>query len=304
MLRLSTLRNCWSLCFFCIGMGFNNTGVAAENREWVELNDILQPLVQDADERGVRLSIGVRDLSEPDSGKVALAGSLESYHPASTIKMLLIAALMARVEEGSLSLRDTVTVSQSDIVGGYGVLQHETTPQQVSLGRLAELTVTISDNTATNVLVDAVGYDTMRALVQSLDLEVMQFGRKMFEQGSPPDRENYINSADTLTLLTRIYQGTFLTSQSRDQILDWMTAQTVKTKIAAGVPQDAAIAHKTGENGPVSHDIGYLMLPGKEVAMAIFSEVRGETDFDSAQLKANPIVANAAAAVYAFLTGH
>jgi beta-lactamase class A len=301
MPRLPNLVICWPFWFFCMVSGLNNVSVAAEHGEWPELESVLRPLVQEADERGVRLAVGVRDLSDPNEKRTALVGSPESYHPASTIKMLLIATLMTRVDAGSLSLNDTATIGQQDVVGGYGVLQHESIPQQVSLGRLAELTVTISDNTATNALVDAVGYETMRALAKSLGLEVMQFGRKMFEPGIAPDRENYINSGDALELLTQIYQGTFLTQQSRDRILDWMAGQTVKTKIAAGVPHGVTIAHKTGENGPVSHDIGYLLLPGKEVAIVIFSEARGETDFESAQLKANPIVANVAAVVYAFL---
>lgn len=295
----------WTLLFTgsaLAGVALANSSDAPVNQHWPQLSHVLEPLVLAAAAQEVRLAIGVQDLRESDS-RVALVGSTESYHPASTIKMLLIAALMARVDAGTLALHDTVMVTPHDIVGGYGVLQHEDVPQQVSLARLAELTVTISDNTATNVLVDAVGYDTLRSLAQTLGLQTMHFGRKMFEAPSPPDHDNFINAADTLVLLSEIYADSLLSASSRQQVIAWMEAQTVGTKIAAGVPAGTRIAHKTGENGPVSHDIGYLLLPGREVAIAIFAEVIGSTDFDAAQSIANPIVANVAAVVHAFVLG-
>lgn len=258
----------------------------------------LQPLIDNAASQGVRMSVGVMELAGPSKAERLLLGSEESYHPASTIKMLLIAALMQQVDAGNLSLDDTVSVDAEDIVGGMGRLQNESAPQQVTLKRLAELTVTISDNTATNVLVDAVGYETMSALAKQLDLETMQFGRKMFEAAQPPERDNYINAREALELLAQIYHGNFLSVDSRNQILEWMSAQAVKSKIGAGIPGDVPVAHKTGENGPVSHDMGYILTPEHEVALVIFSETSTTTDFDAAQAQLNPLVAQIAATIY------
>jgi beta-lactamase class A len=77
-----------------------------------------------------------------------------------------------------------------------------------------------------------------------------------------------------------------------------MSAQTVKTKFGAAIPADVPLAHKTGENGPVSHDIGYLLLPGNELAMVVFSESSTTTDFQQAQAQLNPWVAQAAGLIY------
>lgn len=258
----------------------------------------LQTLIDRAAAQGVRMSVGVMDLFADTDGGMLLLGSQETYAPASTIKLLLIAALMRQVDAGYLNLDDVVPVDAGDIVGGMGVLQNEAVPQQVTLRRLAELTVTISDNTATNVLVDVVGYPDMALLADRLGLETMQFGRKMFEAAQPPERDNYINAGESLQLLARIYNGDFLSEVSRRQMLDWMSAQTVKSKIAAGVPDDVPIAHKTGENGPVSHDIGYFLTPGREVALAIFSESSTTTDFATAQAQLNPLVAQVAGVIY------
>lgn len=274
----------------------------AQAAPWPELSQLLQPYVDRAQAKNVRMSVAVLDLSEDSAdARLALLGSPDSYPPASTVKMLLVAALMQQVDAGTLTLSDTVTVEADDIVGGYGLIQDESTPQQVPIARLARLMITLSDNTATNVLVDVVGYDAMRDLAATLNLPDLQFARKMFAAAQPPEVENYITAADSIVLLQHIYSGSFLSAASRQQILDWMSAQTVRTKIGAGVPTDIPIAHKTGENGPVSHDIGYILLPGKELAIAIFSETNTTDDFDAAQAQLNPMVAELAGAVVSFL---
>lgn len=277
------------------------SAVAQQTDAWQVMARALEVKVAEAKEDNIRLSVGVARLAGPSEGVMTFVGSSEPYPPASTIKMLLIATLMQQVDAGVLSLDQTTTVEQSDIVGGYGEIQNEPVPNEVTLERLAELTVTVSDNTATNVLVDVVGYDAMQALADELGLETMQFGRKMFESPMPPQKENYINAEDSILLLRAIYNGDFLSEDSRRRIIAWMSAQTVKTKIAAGVPEGMPIAHKTGENASVTHDLGYLLWPESEVAVAIFAQSEVSDDFDTVQAAVNPVVAEVAGIIYEHL---
>ncbi len=280
---------------------FSVNASAQQTDTWQVMARALEVKVAEAREENIRLSVGVAGLAGTQEGRMTFVGSPETYPPASTIKMLLIASLMQQVDAGILSLEETTTVEQGDIVGGYGEIQNEPVPNEVTLGRLAELTVTISDNTATNVLVDVVGYDAMQALANELELQTMQFGRKMFESAMPPDKQNYINAEDSIMLLKAIYDGDFLTEDSRRLIIAWMSAQTVTTKIAAGVPSGMPIAHKTGENASVSHDLGYLLWPENEVAVAIFAESEVSDDFETVQAAVNPVVADVARVIYEHL---
>lgn len=279
----------------------SGAATAQSDDTWQTMEQALASAVQEAAMNDIRLSVGVSGLAGVYDGNVILLGSDASYPPASTIKMLLISTLMKQVDEGALSLSDTATVEQNDIVGGYGEIQHEPVPNEVTLQRLAQLTVTVSDNTATNVLVDVVGYDAMQALANELELKTMQFGRKMFESARPPAKQNYITAEDTLYLLRAIYDSEFLSPDSRQQIIDWMSAQTVKTKIGAGVPAAMPVAHKTGENASVTHDLGYLLWPANEVAIAIFAESEVSDDFETVQAAVNPVVANVARIIYQHL---
>lgn len=160
--------------------------------------------------------------------------------------------------------------------------------------------ITQSDNTATNVLIDAVGLDNVQKLMDQLGLKVMHLGRKMFASAPTPEQDNYINAEDLATLLANIYKGSFLSDKSRNQIISWMSAQEVNTKFGTALP-DAPIAHKTGENANVTHDVGYFLVPGHEIAISVMTEVTTTTDFDTAQKIGNPIVQNVAKAVYGYL---
>ncbi|MDH7944990.1 class A beta-lactamase-related serine hydrolase [Pseudohongiella sp. SYSU M77423] len=282
-------------------MALAGTSHAQPSGDWQMMVQALETKVAAASRDNIRLSIGVAGLAGVNSGAMTLVGSTESYPPASTIKMLLIATLMQQVDSGMLSLEDTTVVVQDDIVGGYGEIQNEPVPNEVTLRRLADLTVTVSDNTATNVLVDVVGYDAMQRLADELGLKIMQFGRKMFEAATPPEKENYITAEDSIQLLKAIYDGSFLSDESRQTIIDWMSAQTVKTKIGAGVPEGTPIAHKTGENASVTHDLGYLLWPGNEIALAIFAQSESTDDFDTVQATVNPVVAETAGIIYRHL---
>jgi beta-lactamase class A len=263
---------------------------------WPEMALTLLPIIDQAQREGIRVSVGLKDLSVK-SQKEVVFGSKQAYAPASTIKMALVTALMRQVDRGVLSLEDQVTVKPEDVVGGTGSLQYETFPQDVTIERLARLMITQSDNTATNVLIDVVGLDTVQELMEDLGLEVMHLGRKMFASAPTPQQDNYINAADLNTLLGVIYEGDLLSQPSRELILEWMKAQEVKTKFGAVLP-DVVKAHKTGENANVTHDTGYFLIPGNETAVTVLTEVTTTGDFNTAQEIGNALVQRIAVAVY------
>ncbi|OZB95163.1 serine hydrolase [Paenibacillus sp. XY044] len=257
----------------------------------------VNPILRQAEKDGIRMTVGIRDLSGLYGYETLLLGSGEPYMPASTIKLAVVSALMQQVDRGERSLTDQVTVTPEDVVGGSGSLQTENFPQNLTLERLARLMITQSDNTATNVLIDKVGMDRVQQLMDQLDLRTMHLGRKMFAAAPSPAQDNFIDAADLTELLGQIYQGSFLSISSRNQIIAWMARQEVNTKFGAALP-DAPVAHKTGENANVTHDAGYFLVPGHELAVSVLLQVTTTQDFDEAQRIGNPIVQQVAKAVY------
>lgn len=273
--------------------------VAGESGRIDGLAAVVQPLVDEAAEKGVRVSVGLADLSVAD-GESTVLGSTKPFNPASTIKLALLATLMRQVDRGYHSLDAPITISPYMVVGGAGTLQSETMPYTTTVGDVARRMVVVSDNTATNVLFYSVGIPTVQALLDDLGLRTMKFNRQMFPGDRISDPANVVDAADMIGLLRAIHAGRLLSDESRRQVLAWMLEQEVDTKFGA-VLNGLSVAHKTGETSNVTHDVGYFLLPGRETAVAVFTEVTTSSDFSETARIGNPIVQEIGQAIYQYL---
>ncbi|WP_192496586.1 serine hydrolase [Pseudoclavibacter sp. CFCC 13796] len=292
---------------------------AAATQPVADLQSTLDHLVTEAEAQHVKVGVTVQDLSGTYGDAVLTAGAHDApFKAASTIKLGLTASLMHQIDQGKLSLDTPITIQQSDLVGGSGTIQNDPTilPKAFTLSQLIELMITVSDNTATNRLIDvAGGFDAVNAYTQSIGLQDSGFhlGRKMILPHTA-EQENWISSDEDAKLLTKIYQAAeagsttpgIISQQSAQQVIAWMRAQKVNTKFGAVVPREV-LANKTGENTDVSHDTGYILVPGKEVAISVMTSFDpGEfTDWNTAFDTANTQVQQVAKAVYDYqLTDH
>lgn len=257
------------------------------------------PLVEEAAGNGIRVSVGLADISGAGGG-TRIIGSQASYNPASTIKMALLATLMRQVDRGLLNLDAPISISPYMVVGGAGDLQRQDMPFTTTVGDVARRMVVLSDNTATNVLLYLVGLPTVQALLDELGLQTMRFNRQMFPGDRITQPANVIDTADAMVLLHAIYAGNLLSEASRTQVLDWMRAQEVNTKFGAVLEGDH-IAHKTGETGKVTHDMGYFLVPGSETIVAVFTEVEASGGYEETMRIGNPVVREIATAIHAEL---
>jgi beta-lactamase class A len=245
--------------------------------DFAELDERLQAVVDDAAAAGVTLSVTVEDVSGTYGGAVSRAGGNETVKAASIIKLPLLALLMDKVDDGLLDMDTVITIPAGDpnIVGGSGTLRNREFPVDITIDELMELMVIVSDNTATNVLIDvAGGFDSVNAYIDGLGFEILYLGRKMIHPAVPPLQENYIDADEVTELLQMIWDGEILSRSSSDHIIDIMKAQLVNTKYGAVIPREY-LANKTGELADVSHDSGYILLEGREVAMATTTAFSG-----------------------------
>ncbi|MCM3127493.1 serine hydrolase [Paenibacillus provencensis] len=257
----------------------------------------LHPMIEQAHQGGIRVTVSVVDLSVNAGNVGFLIGSEEQYKSASTIKLAIACALLQMVDRGEICLEDQTVVRSEDVVGGSGSLQQEVMPLRATIGRLARLMIAQSDNTATNVLIDVVGFERVRALLEGLGIHRTQLGRKMFAPVHSPELDNYANAQELTRLLKLVYQGELLSEYSRRLLLIWMSKQEVNTKFGA-VLGDMLIAHKTGEAGNVTHDTGYFLIPGRELAVAVMTEVMTTEIYEEAQRIGNPVVQRIGKVIY------
>ena len=214
--------------------------------------------------------MAVRDLSGRYGDQQVEVNGTFRPKAASVIKLWILTELLREVDCGTESLDDGVLVRPQDVVGGTGELQYETFPQVVSLYKLARYMIIYSDNTAANVLINYLnGFVRVNALIDSMLLKQTALERRMLDTAAAArGEENYLTADDVVCLLGAVWDGNILSPASRKLMISFMLEQTINTKIPAALPPGVPVAHKTGELPDASHDVGYLLIPHSQVAVA------------------------------------
>ena len=123
---------------------------------------------------------------------------------ASMIKLLILAELMRQVSEAKLSLSQKITLTDSMRVGGDGILKVLASGHQFSLKELAKLMIVVSDNEATNILIDLLTMENINALGRNLALKETFLQRKMMDSNAKEKvYDNYTSSDDIALLLMK-----------------------------------------------------------------------------------------------------
>jgi len=191
----------------------------------------------------------------------------ESFHAASTMKVPVLIELFHQVKDGKLKLSDALVIRNEfrSIVDGSpykldvaddsesGLYKVEGKTQTVA--ELAELMITVSSNLATNLLIEKLGVENIRATVHSLGADGMSVLRgvedgKAFEKGM----NNTTTARALATLMTAIADGKAVDTESSKQMTAILEQQKFNEAIPAGLPPGTRVAHKTGDITKVHHD--------------------------------------------------
>jgi len=168
----------------------------------------------------------------------------QAFPTASTIKLAILYELMARADEKSLSLDDTLALDRARAVPG-GILYELGTPV-LSLRDYANVMVIESDNTATNVLIARLGMEAITARMAKAGLDATKLRRYMIDlEAAKRGQENVSTPADLARLLEMFHKGTGLTPVRQEEALR-ILKKSKNSPIRRGVPSGIAIASKPG----------------------------------------------------------
>jgi beta-lactamase class A len=209
-------------------------------------------------------------------------GQLERavFPTASTIKLAIVYELFKQADEGRVKLDDRITLDRAKAVGGSGVLAAMGTPT-LSIRDYAALMVMLSDNTATNVLIDLVGAGSVTQRMAGLGLGATKLRRRMMDlEAARRGDENVSTPAEVVRLLQILHTGNGLTPASRDQALD-LLKKTKISRLRAGLPPGVEAADKPGELEGVRVDAGIVFAKNRPYALCVMttylkSEEEGE----------------------------
>ena len=157
-------------------------------------------------------------LSIPETEEKLSIRATERMISASTIKLPLLALLLRDGEQGRLDLHRPSALDPENRVGGSGILQSLSPGLPLCLFDCAVLMIALSDNVATNQVIDAVGMERANAFIAEMGWSRTHIGRKMMREGAPlPDgsrEQNYTSAADLGDMLERIAAGTLVSQEA------------------------------------------------------------------------------------------
>lgn len=233
--------------------------------------DLRSQLVKQLDGIAANLKgvIGYRIVDLTSGEQVAARLEKEPFPTASTIKLSILYEMFKQAEAGTLALDTPAPLNRAQVVGGSGVLQFLTAPV-LSLRDQAALMIILSDNTSTNVVIDAVGMDKVNARMKTLGLADIQLRRKMMDSAAVKRGDENVMSPGSLSKIVElVWKGEGLKLESRDGARKIL--HEVPGQIRNAVPASVLVASKTGTLDGVRAEAAVVELAGRPYALAVMT---------------------------------
>lgn len=186
----------------------------------------------------------------------------EAYLAASVIKLPLFLHVLKQCAAGKMTLEDRLPVTDAMKMPSCGGLSLFTGTVEPDIQTLCRLMIVLSDNTATNVLIDHSTIPAVNETFRELGLQKTVLRRRLFDsEASARGQENTISPKEMGSLLEQLYLGQFVNPEVSKWALDTLLLQQIGHKLDGKLQGEVEIAHKTGEDTNLSNDVGVLFAP-------------------------------------------
>lgn len=230
-----------------------------------------------------------------DSGAAYGIRADERIRTASTIKLPILVAVFAAVERGAAKWTDEMVLHNTGKVSGSGVLQELSDGVRLPLSDVVKLMIVVSDNTATNMVLDRFGADTVNAEMDRLGLKQTRSLRKVLgDAGDLKTEPTGFSAAGRLSeyrkfglgvstpremvlLLEKIERREVVSAAASTEMVEILKRQQYKDGI--GRHLDAPVASKSGALDHLRSDVGIAYTPGGRIAIAITVDDMPKVDY-------------------------
>ncbi|MBF2099387.1 MAG: serine hydrolase [Gloeomargaritaceae cyanobacterium C42_A2020_066] len=237
--------------------------VVALKTEMTPLKQQLLPLL--TRNKSINGYLFVADL---DTGEYLNLGGDQPVPAASTIKVPILIAFFQEVDQGRVRLDEKLVMRKDLIAGGSGEMQFQAPGTVYTALETATLMNVISDNTATNMLIERLGgFEALNQRFREWGLEHTVIRNVL------PDLKgtNTVSPQDMVHLMALVEKGELLSRRSRDWVLQIMSDTRTRTLLPQGLGAGARIAHKTGDIGFIIGDVGLIdAANGQRYLMTMF----------------------------------
>lgn len=194
------------------------------------------------------------------TGEVWQRGADTPVNAASVIKLAVMIEAFRAQAAGELSLSERHALADAERMPSCGTLKAMHAGIELTLLDLLKLMIIVSDNTATNILIDRLGMDSVNRTLRALGCTQTVLRRRLFDaDAARRGLQNTITAAEIGRLLEGLHAGTVVSPEASRQMLEILLDQRLNGKLpfflhGAGI----RIAHKTGEDDGITHDVGIV----------------------------------------------
>ncbi|MDQ3061928.1 MAG: class A beta-lactamase-related serine hydrolase [Acidobacteriota bacterium] len=213
-----------------------------------------------------------------DTGKDYALRADEQVRTASTIKLPIMTETFHQIAQGKINWADEIVLTKEKKQGGSGILFEFSDNTKLDLKTAVNLMIVVSDNTATNLVLDKVGTDNVNDFMDALGLKQTRSLRKVFGGG-----EARVNSdarlklfglgvsspRDMVKLLEMLENGEVVSREASAEMLAILKRQQLKDGIGRGLPDTIPSASKSGALDRLRSDVGIIYTRRGRIAMAI-----------------------------------
>lgn len=217
-----------------------------------------------------RIGLGI-DIGDT---KPIYLNSQDVFQSASLIKIPILLSVLLAHNKGEINIQRPVTISNENIVGGSGVLQALSNGLTLSVKDLMSLMIIVSDNTATNVLIDLLGIEAINATFKEIGLEQTKLNRKMMDFAAIKQGiDNQTTPEEMIHCLKLVNKFKHFGIDGRNIARDTLKHQQFRDKLPALVNEDKIMVfNKTGELSNVQHDCAIFDYQGRIGYVAVLMD--------------------------------
>lgn len=238
---------------------------------WARMGDSIRAIVAGTD---AVVGVAILDLTDD---RTFLHDADDVFPTASTIKIAVLAELYRQHERattggGGARLDDLYTVDAKHVVGGSDIMGGLTPGiTRITNRDLATMMVAVSDNSATNVLIERVGMERVNAWLAELGLKSTRLRRQMMDvRAAQQGRENTATPRELVTLLAALHRGKVLNKANTDDFFRLLSTHK-HGYIPELLPAELTVADKPGDLDAVRNDAGIVFVPGRPFAIAVMT---------------------------------
>lgn len=217
-----------------------------------------------------RVGVGIKHLN---SQKEILINEEIIFPSASLIKLFILAEACNQMKSGKVALNQSLYLNNEVKVGGDGILKELNPGHEFTLMEMLTLMIILSDNTATNMIIDLLGMENINKLIYSLGFESTVLQRKMMDfKAAEEGKQNYTAVKDILKYFNSLYNGVLIDRQYSNLMIDILKKQQVKGRLDLYLPEGVVIAHKTGDLDYLEHDAGIVYLEKNPYIICVLTD--------------------------------